>query len=397
MKILLISDAHRIGGAEHYLFLLAKGLQKTGYQVELICPKSAIWLNFIKNFTDIGITVHPIKLAHRTHWGHLYFLGFLNFPQIFRVKNMLTKLGPDVLHVNTANIENGQTIILGAHLARLKNIVTTVHTSRYLPFRFKNVGIRLIDQLRAFIARMIASNIQKIIAISQNTADELIKRYRIDHDKFRTVYNGVEIEESQNASSSDRKAWLTKNSINENRPVILCVASLSREKGIAHLLEAIKQLKEQGYSFTCLTVGEGNFRVALENYTVENHLSTQIRFLGRRDDVAELMKISDLFVLPSFSEGFPFVLLEAMNAGLPVIATHVGGIPEMITHEKEGYLIPPRNTNAIVDAIQRLSHDKHLTKKIRANARTKVKIKFSLSNMITDTTSVYKEIAENIH
>jgi len=391
MNILLISDAHRIGGAEHYLFLLAKGLKQSGHQVELVCPIKEIWSNLARDFIESGMAVHRVKITSRADFGQLYFLSFINFPQILRLKKILRQLAPDIIHVNTANIENGQSLILGAHFAGLKNIVTTVHTANHIPYCLKNIKIGIIDRLRYHMARNVLSKVRKVISISRKTATGLVHRYNLAENKFEIIYNGVKTDDFIKTSERT-KAWLNENKIKGDLPIVLCVANLFKEKGLDYFLTALKQLKDQEPRFLCLIVGEGSFQKTLDDYTRDNDLSKHVRFLGKRNDVNEIMKASDMFVLPSLSEGFPFVILEAMAAGLPCITTNVGGIPEMLIHNEEGFLVEPKNPSAIAQSLKQILLDKKLAERIGTKARARVERDFSLSNMIANTIEVYKGV-----
>ena len=134
---------------------------------------------------------------------------------------------------------------------------------------------------------------------------------------------------------------------------LLCVARLSREKGHLILFEALEQLRDEGFDFTCTLVGDGPMRAALEARAAELGLAKQILFRGALPSsaVAKCYQEADAVVLASFGEGIPLVLMEAMSAGRPVVATRVGGIPELVEHGESGYLCAAGNANDLAGAI----------------------------------------------
>ncbi len=137
---------------------------------------------------------------------------------------------------------------------------------------------------------------------------------------------------------------------------ILCVARLSVEKGHVVLLRALAALRERGIAFHCMLVGEGPLRAQLEQLVAELELVACVTFAGARtpDEVSEHIKTSDLLALASFGEGIPVALMEAMSHQRPVIATYVGGIPELVRDGHNGYLVPAGSVGELADAIEKL-------------------------------------------
>ncbi len=138
-----------------------------------------------------------------------------------------------------------------------------------------------------------------------------------------------------------------------SRPVLLCVGRLVNAKGQGVLVEAAKILADKNMAFEIRFVGDGPDREALETFTHDNQLQRYITFLGKvnHDQVQLLQREADIFVLPSFAEGIPIVLMEAMASGTPCVTTHITGIPELFTHEKDGLLVRPGNANMLADSL----------------------------------------------
>jgi glycosyltransferase involved in cell wall biosynthesis len=157
--------------------------------------------------------------------------------------------------------------------------------------------------------------------------------------------------------------------------VILSVGRLSREKGQAYLIEAASLLQKNGHLNMCfILAGVGPDREMLEMLAREKQVSESFRFLGLVADIAPYYGLANMLVLPSHSEGSPNVLLEAMAAGLPIVATAVGGVPEMVTNEREALLVENRNAPALARAIERLSGAPSLGEQLGREARSKSKL-----------------------
>ena len=177
---------------------------------------------------------------------------------------------------------------------------------------------------------------------------------------------------------------------------ILFVGRLTQAKGIDVLLRAIKILKNK-YSkkLKIAIVGEGSLRENLNNLAVEFGVNGEVEFLGIRKDIDDLMVSSKIFVLPSRWEGLPMVVLEAMSRGMSIIATTVGGIPEVIESGKEGILISPENPKALAQAINDLLENEELQKKLRQAAYKKVREKYSIEAYSAIMLDFYSSLVNN--
>jgi len=166
------------------------------------------------------------------------------------------------------------------------------------------------------------------------------------------------------------------------RPItILNVAGMSRRKGHELLLDALADLRARGIPFRAVLVGDGEERPRLEAHVEALGLSAaDVHFSGAigQDSMPGEYRKADVFTLPSYAEGVPTVLMEAMASGLPVVGTHVMGVPELIEHERSGLLIPPARADALADALARLAHDPDLRARLGQAARERVEQHFEL-------------------
>lgn len=171
----------------------------------------------------------------------------------------------------------------------------------------------------------------------------------------------------------------------------LAVASLSAVKGHAVLLDALTRLHEAGVRPTVLLAGDGPERETLQQRVQALGLQDAIRFLGFRRDIPDLLVAADFMVLPSMMEGLPLAILEGMSQGLPVIATDVGGIPELVENGRTGLLVPPQDPARLADAISQVCRDAALRQRLGAEARHAVESAFSYAEMLGKYEAVYRQ------
>ena len=177
-------------------------------------------------------------------------------------------------------------------------------------------------------------------------------------------------------------------SIERSRPVVLTVARLDEQKGHRYLLEAAAQIPEAQF----VLAGDGPLRTSLEAQARSLGVEERVKFLGYRSDIADLLADCDVFVLPSLYEGLPLSILEAMSAGKPVIATHIGGTDEAVIAGETGLLVPPANPTALAAAIRSVLTDRPLAQRLASAGRARVEQEFSATKMVQQVMDVYDEL-----
>jgi len=388
MKILFVSDAHRVGGAEHYLLLLAEEFVKNNHDVHILCPDRKEWQNFTERLERTGVKVHRIPLQSRHDLGRFYFLPFLNLAQISRLEKCYTTIAPEIIHINTAGVEDGQTCVLAAKKSGMPPFVITNHAGLFNPYRISRVNLPFIDALRRYIMRSIDKCVTHRIAVSQATADLICRDYGLDKNKFSVVHNGLSIKSDKN--STHKTSLRQKLGVSPTDTLILSIAHLYKEKGLDYLLKAFKEGLRHNSQTKLLIAGDGPYRDQLRKLSINLSINERVKFLGPRTDTQELLDICDIFVLPSLGEGFPFVILEAMAASLPIISTNVGGIPEMINSKEEGLLVAPADEKVLVDALLWILTNRESAHQMGAKARVRVEKEFSILSMSSATLEIYR-------
>jgi len=220
--------------------------------------------------------------------------------------------------------------------------------------------------------------------------EDVIQRDRINPAKLQLIYNGINTETFESAYS-DRNRTRRALGIHAKEKVVICVANLIPYKGHSDLLKAARRVLDRNHDTKFLLVGEDRgIRHILDEEVQALAIDGNILFLGRRLDIASLFAASDISVLPSHEEGFSNVILESMAAGLAVVATHVGGNSESVIHGKTGWLVPPRQPDALADKIIDLLQDPKKTLLWGRRGRKRVQESFPVQKMIKKHLALYQ-------
>lgn len=383
-KILLYTDTTQLGGAENHMLSLLKFYERSTFELQLACPANATLDSWCKKITNMNVTVHRLKVAHKHDPRHYTELS-----------KIIKKEGIDLIHIHVWNPASGR---YGMLVARQLNIpyLLTEHDPFALP------------QLKNWIKKKLISKTQKVIAISEKNKELLTQLYPFLKEKIITIHNGIDTTRfaSQLISFSPTEKEKYREQVFEveerspragtqlTTPIITTIAELHPRKGLIHLLKACEILMEKNMIFKCIIIGEGQQRKELERYIEKHRLEKFIKLLGTRHDIPQLLASSDVFVLPSLNEAFGLVLLEAMIAGLPIIATKNGGIPEIIENGKNGILVAPKDSLALAEAIEKILSSPDLVRKMSEKNQEDVRKKFEVKEMVKKTEEVYHSILQ---
>ncbi|MFH1210772.1 MAG: glycosyltransferase family 4 protein [archaeon] len=376
LKICFVSRNYGsvIHGPSIYGNNLINGIIKKGHEVHIITPDNTATSNKAK----IIYVKKPIDLKHAT-WIQLSSIFSKKIERLskiekFDIVHFLNSL--EVMRYN-GKINNVLTTIQGYHFA--ESTLNPFHyTNRYpidwyLRYPYYNIG-------RLFEIKGLRK-MKHIITPSEYIKKSLIKNYDLSESKITTVYYGIK----QNKEHTLRKKF--------NYNVIL-VGNNFQTKGISTLIRVAKSLKKE-FPMAKYTIVGDDKRVLpyMKKLTEKEGVAEKFIFTGHvpNTELKEKYKEADIFILPSTIEGFGMVFLEAMNYGLPVIGSNVGGIPEIIDDGKNGFLVDPENPKEIAEKIRIIFEDEALRNKISENAYKRVG-DFPLSKMVDETIKVYKNL-----
>lgn len=308
-----------------------------------------------------------------------YPLGLLKLANYLRRKNV------DILHTHL--FEPSVIGLLAGTLARTKMRIETRHYSDYHTRINKRWHVRL-DQLCTRLSH-------GVIAVSQHTADHLISAEQAPPEKLHVVLNGIDFARVKRSDNYDRNR-VRQEFAEEETHLLLIAARLHPEKGYEYLFQAITELKLRfNGKIKLLVAGAGPFLHRYQELVRTLGCEDVVTFLGFRKDLPDLMAAVDLFVLPSVAEAFGLVLAEALYLGTPVVATQVGGIPEVVDDGVVGVLVPPANERALADAIATLLNDSERRTQMAGTGREKVLRKFRFEDMVRSYEAVYQQLNTN--
>ena len=357
IKILYIITQGEMGGAQRYVFDLATNLDRNKYHISVVMGEEKPDL---KMFLERqGITVNIAKYLKRN------INPLSDILAVLELKKIIREFNPDIVHLNSSKA--GVLGSLAAWLAGNKNVVFTAHGFAFLePHMFKSIY---------FWAEKFASYFRKkIITVSEHDRTEAIASKLSEPEKFITIHNGIAHdspppEEGQGEVIGNSVTTTPSSSPSRGGEKAVVIGTIAHDY-------PTKDLKTLRQAFQILKLEYPNL---------------ELKIISGVSDAAKLLSTFDIYVCSSIKEGFPYTILEAMRAGLPIVSTNVGGIPEAITDGREGLLVPPKNPEALAGAIKKLLTNPALAARLGSNAKQK-SLQFNLARMIEQTEKIYQSI-----
>lgn len=333
LHLMQITQDLGIGGLEQVVVNICKTIDRKQFNVSVLCLRNTGF--FAPEVEKLGIKVFLLKQRQ----NGTDYLSFLKVAKIFKEEKI------EIIHThNTQPFIDGT---LGALLSGVKTIIHTDH-ARNFP-----------DKKRYMLAEWLMSNFAyKIIGVSEHTSQNLIKYVRIPPQKIMTIPNGID--GTRYNIVIDKVKKKKELGIKNNGPIIGLGVRLTEQKGITYLLNAMPEIIKSFPDITLLIAGEGEREDILKKEAKDLGVDKNTLFIGPRYDIPGLLKVFDLYVLPSLWEGLPMVLLEAMAAGCPIVATNVGGNYTAISNGENGSLVEAKNPLALSAEIIRLLKDNKL-------------------------------------
>jgi glycosyltransferase involved in cell wall biosynthesis len=382
VKICLVTHFFHphIGGIERVAVEQCKRLSNLGYQISVLTSKTHKQNECC--LEGMKIFAYPVlSLAERV--GLPYPIPSFKAYKIFA--EVISK--SDIVHVH------GHPYISSCIASKVakkykRPLILTQHNT-FVDFRsWLNIVEHLNDW---FVGSIVLKNADKVITVSRKTMEYVLK-LRADKSKISVIYNGVD----QNFfHPMDKEESRGKLSLPENKIMILTVRRLVYKNGLDTLIESASILARDIPNLLFVVVGNGSDRRFITNRIKQLGVNGNFKLTGFVPEklLPLYYNAADYFVLPSSSgEGLPMVLLEAMACGLPVIATKVGGIPEIIRDMMNGVLVPPRNKEALAQTILKLLSLKEESEAIRIRNRKIVEDKFNWDKNLRQLIKVYEEI-----
>ncbi len=365
LKVLFVTGALSFGGLERIVINLCRHLDPERFKAVVVCLKSRGELAV--ELEEAG--VHVISLEANLKRVFKY-INWIRLAQVIRSQR------PAVIHThNTA-------ALLDTALAyAIAPGFAWVHTDHNRAFP---------DRMRYMVAERLASLlIYRMVAVSQENRDNLIHYEKINRHKLTVISNGID--KAQFNLSIDVDRLKMQLDLAKFDFLIGTVSVLREEKGLRFLIAASTAVLQKYPQTGFIIVGGGPLREQLENRCKELDVHPNFRFLGSRKDIPDLLKLFDIYVLPSLWEGLPVSLLEAMASRKCILASEVGGIPLAVRNGKDGVLIPPQNESLLADNLLTLRENASLRSQYAQSAYQRFEENFTVGGMVNKYQQIYME------
>jgi len=363
MNILHTESSCGWGGQEIRILEESHGLIQRNHEVQLVCPQEA---RIYKEAPKYGIPVYPLPIARKTFHG------------LSAIRHWIKENPVDIINTHSSTDSwltaiACKTITDAPPIIRTRHISTTVH--RNLPtwwlYRFAN---------------------KHLIVTGEALKEQLISENSLPREKITSVPTGIDIERfhPQNQLLCRKELGLDL-----DITFIGILATLRSWKGHTILFDAFKKLHQKYPSLQLLVVGNGPYRDRLDSYIDKLQISDQVHFVGHQQNPEIWLGAMDIFTLPSWGdEGVSQALMQAMATGLPVITTPIGGLTEAVIDKSTGLIVPPRNSDALASAIDKLLNNNNLAKQLGKTAINHIHTYFERNIMLDRMESIFKHFSK---
>lgn len=370
LRLVHLADTADRGGGETYLFVLADRLPRDRYLLSVLCPSMGLLPDRLR---QIGIRVIPFEIPH-----------LLSPAALVRLTRLLRQDRPDIVQSHGAR--PNLYAALAGRWAQVPTIISTIHNSLYdYPISSIRRSLYLLGE------RLTYRLTDRTVCVADALAQDLTHRSGRDPAKIRVIRNGVDLD------AFDPKivdGWKARREfgLQEGTPLIGIVGRMTPQKGHLDFLTALVQIKAAIPTVKALIVGDGPLRAELVQYSRTHRLEECCLFTGMREDIPTIIAALDVVALPSLSEGLPFVLLEAMAMGKPIVATRVNGVSEVVEDGVTALLVPPRAPDMLARATIALLANKEMGSRLGAAARQQAEQRFGMERMIQGVEALYEEL-----
>lgn len=372
-----------MGGPALHVAYLSAGLRERGYETTLVAGTLARGEGSMSYVAEqLGVDVVTLPELHR----EISLVRDLR--AAVRLAKLIRRLKPHILHTHTAKAGAiGRVAALLAASARPPIVVHTFHG---------HVLRGYFDPLRANLFRLLERRLARVatalVAVSPEVRDDLVALGVAPHDKFTVIRLGIELESRVTAANDGRAETRRLMGVPPERFVVGWIGRMTGVKRTDDVLLAVRRLREQGVDACLCMVGDGPDRDHVERRAHDLGIMRHCLFLGYQDTVAPYYAAFDALVLPSGNEGTPVSAIEALAAGRPVVATRVGGVPDVVRDGTDGFLVEPGAIDDLADRLAKLAADPELARRMGAAGRERVLARYSVERLIDDVDRLYRSL-----
>ena len=360
------------GGAEKLTVQILERINKNLFDIRVCVLQERQGNPFETDIKKSGIKVDFLDISR--------LRNLFNLPKIIRY---LHSIRPNIIHTQLQFSD-----ILGIMAGKILGIpcVSTQHT---MDESTENLLASIRKKATWFCLRYFCD---LVITVSEETRKFHLKFGKLNPKKTITIYNGINIQDFLEIPFASREETRKALGIPLNTYLVTTVAVLREQKGIQYMIAAIPEIIVKIPNFSYMIVGNGVYRTKIEEIINELDVRSYIYLIGHREDVPQLLNASDVFVLPTLGDALPTVLFEAMASRIPIVSTSVGGVPEIISNNKNGILVAPKNSHALSNEIVRLHENPLLSKNLCTEGYGTVQRKFNIHSQVDALQNLYLEV-----
>ncbi len=369
VRVLLATSGSAVGGTERVVWELATRLKPERFAV-------AVWLSTARGVDELAESLAardiPVERVPEvdSRW---------DWKGMLATWRRLRRARPALLHLHHVWPAADRYLAALAGAAGVPHLVVTEHI----------VGQPHSAGQRALKRREL-ERADAVTAVCGAVAESLVRDYGVPRARVRVVPNGAALPAAAAERDPARRLRASLGA-SSSRPLWVCAARLEQQKGHAVLLDALAELKRRGLDFAAAIAGDGSLRGALEARAVALGLADRVRFLGQVEAIGPLLAAADAVVLPSLWEGLPLTLLESLARGCPVVASAVGGIPEVIEDGVSGRLVAPGDPAALADVLASFHGRPEHARQLGRAGEQRVREHFTWQRVVDGFESVYDE------
>lgn len=389
-RVLFVVTQPEMGGAQRFFLELLPRLDPQKYEINIAVgeenkPQKS---EFLDKLNELGFKIFPLNKLQR----EISFLFFKDWLAVFELRKLIKNLKPDVLFLNSskAGFIGSLAVVFPSKLKPATGNLRIIY--RIGGWTFNDPWPWWKKKFWIILEKISARWKDLIIVNNQHDLDQA-RQLKIGPGKICLIHNGLDPYCFEFLAKDEAKLKLLEKAVKisgkvwQAKTIIGTVANFYPTKGLTCLIEAAALLPDKE-KVVFFIIGDGELAESLKFKVKSLKLENKVFFLGHLENAKQYLPAFDIFLLPSLKEGFPWVVLEAMSAKLPVIATPVGALPEIIINGKNGLLIEPANAPQIAKKILELADNDHLKRELGLQAHQTVLFKFPLEKMVREIEAV---------
>jgi glycosyltransferase involved in cell wall biosynthesis len=378
-----------MGGPALHVAYLSAGLKERGYDTTLVAGSLAVGEESMAAVAEeLGVPIVTVADLHRE------ISPLRDLRAVYHVSALIRELRPQILHTHTAKAGTiGRLAAMLAGPAAPPIVVHTFH-GHVLRGYFGPLRSNLFRLLEHWLARRTTA----LVAVSPEVRDDLVALGVAPAEKFTVVRLGIELGERVGEPDGNAQGLETRRllGVAPDRFVVGWIGRMTGVKRIDDVLLAVRRLRDRGVDAVLCMVGDGPDRDAVERRARELGIVRNSLFLGYQEEVAPYYAAFDALILPSANEGTPVSAIEALAGGRPVVATRVGGVPDVVRDGVDGFLVKPGDVDAMAERLALLAADADLRRRMGESGSASVRERYSVDRLLDDIDALYRSLLAGV-